>query len=133
MFLSLIPEIKKITLKKPIHIFFSYDEEIGCVGIKKAIPFIQKMKKKPKYCIVGEPTNMQLVTKHKGKKNFVVIFKGIESHSSLINDGVNSIEYAANFINFLQRVQEDLKKKNILITTLIHHFQQLMSEKLVEE
>ena len=76
---------------------------------------------------------MQLVTKHKGKKNFVVIFKGIESHSSLINDGVNSIEYAANFINFLQRVQEDLKKKNILITTLIHHFQQLMSGKLVEE
>ena len=112
--LSLIPEIKKKTLKKPLHIFFSYDEEIGCVGIKKAIPFIQKMKKKPKYCIVGEPTNMQLVTKHKGKKNFVVTFKGIESHSSLINDGVNSIEYAANFINFLQKVQEDLKKENYL-------------------
>ena len=46
---------------------------------------------------------------------------------------VNSIEYAANFINFLQRVQEDLKKKEYLDITLIHHFQQLISEKLVEE
>ena len=63
------------------------------------------------------------------KKNFVVIFKGIESHSSLINDGVNSIEYAANFINFLQRVQEDLKKKEYLDNFLKKGFWEILLAK----
>ncbi len=112
--LSLVPTIKKFKLKRPVHLMFSYDEEIGCVGIKKAIPFIQKMKRKPKYCIVGEPTNMNLVTKHKGKKNFKVTFNGIESHSSLINDGLNAINYAAQFINYLQSVQIELQKNKYL-------------------
>lgn len=112
--LSLVPTIKKLKLKRPVHIMFSYDEEIGCVGIKKAIPFIQQMKRKPRYCIVGEPTNMNLVTKHKGKKNFKVTFNGIESHSSLINDGLNAITYAAQFINYLQSVQIELQKKKYL-------------------
>ena len=35
-----------LNLKKPIDLMFSFDEEIGCVGIQKAIPFIKKMKHK---------------------------------------------------------------------------------------
>ena len=107
--LSLIPEIKIENLKKPIHLIFSYDEEIGCVGIQKIIPFLKKIKPKPQFCIVGEPTEMKLINQHKGKKNFVTEFNGIESHSSLIDNGVNSIMYCMQFIEFLKKLQVKLK------------------------
>ncbi len=110
--LSIIPKIKIKELKKPIHLVFSYDEEIGCVGIQKLIPFFKKISPKPKFCIVGEPTEMKLINQHKGKKNFSVIFNGLESHSSLINDGVNAINYSAEFIKYLETIQNSLKKKN---------------------
>ncbi len=107
--LSSIPEIKIENLKKPIHLIFSYDEEIGCVGIQKIIPFLKKIKPKPQFCIVGEPTEMKLINQHKGKKNFVTEFNGIESHSSLIDNGVNSILYCMHFIEFLKKLQLKLK------------------------
>lgn len=108
--LATIPKLKISKLKKPLHLIFSYDEEIGCVGIQKLIPFLKKIKPKPSFCIVGEPTEMKLVNMHKGKKNFLVSFKGIESHSSLIENGVNAIDYCAGFINFLKDLQKILIK-----------------------
>ena len=108
--LATIPKLKISKLKKPLHLIFSYDEEIGCVGIQKLIPFLKKIKPKPSFCIVGEPTEMKLVNMHKGKKNFLVSFKGIESHSSLIENGVNAIDYCAEFINFLKNLQKTLIK-----------------------
>merc|ERR1711991_104941 len=108
--LSLVPKKKINKLKKPLHLIFSYDEEIGCVGIQKLIPFLKKIKPKPVFCIVGEPTEMKLVNMHKGKKNFIVLFKGIESHSSLIENGVNAIDYCGDFINFLKNLQNKLIK-----------------------
>ena len=53
---------------------------------------------------------MKLVNMHKGKKNFIVLFKGIESHSSLIENGVNAIDYCGDFINFLKNLQNKLIK-----------------------
>ena len=100
---------KKKELKKPVHFIFSYDEEIGCIGIRKLIPFLKKLKPKPKFCLVGEPTEMKLINQHKGKKNFVTEFNGIESHSSLIDNGVNSIMYCMQFIEFLKKLQVKLK------------------------
>jgi len=110
--LSLVPKIIVTNLKKPVHIMLSYDEEIGCVGIQKAIPFLKSLKNKPNYCIVGEPTEMNVVTEHKGKKNFIVTFNGVESHSSQIDRGVNAIKYATKFVTYLNRVEKKLKNKS---------------------
>lgn len=112
--LSLMKKVKTNKLKKPIHLIFSYDEEVGCIGIQKLLPFLKKLKPRPKYCIVGEPTEMKLVTQHKGKKKFDVIFHGVEAHSSLIEDGVNSISYCANFLNFLAKKEKSLRKNKNL-------------------
>ena len=109
--LSLVPEIKKKKLKKPIHFIFSYDEEIGCVGIRKLIPFLKKLNPKPDFCLVGEPTEMKIINEHKGKKNFLVSFQGHEAHSSLTEDGVNSIDYCSKFINYLSKIQGELINK----------------------
>lgn len=109
--LSILPRININNLRKPIHLMFSYDEEIGCVGIQKAVPFIKKMSHKPKFCVVGEPTEMKLISQHKGKKNFLVSFHGIASHSSLKEEGVNAIDFAAEFVVYLSKVQDELKLK----------------------
>ena len=108
--LYIVPQIIVSKLKKPIHLMFSYDEEIGCVGIQKAIPFIDSLKRKPSACIVGEPTEMKLINQHKGKKNFRVEFQGLESHSSNILGGVNAITFAAKFVLYLLKKEEELKK-----------------------
>lgn len=120
--LAMVPKIMKSKIKTPIHLMFSYDEEIGCVGIKKAIPFIKNMRNKPKYCIVGEPTNMKLINKHKGKKNLKVTFFGVESHSSLIENGLNAIDYAGTFIHFLRGIQKELQKKKYLDENFVPPF-----------
>ena len=112
--LSLLNCIDVKGLKRPIHLMFSYDEEIGCVGIQKAIPFIRKMKYKPKFCIVGEPTEMQLISQHKGKKNFKVSFFGIATHSSLKEEGLNAIEFASEFVIFLSKIQNELKSIHLV-------------------
>ena len=126
--LALIPKLKIKKLKKPLHLIFSYDEEVGCVGIQKLIPFLKKIKPKPAFCIVGEPTKMKLVNMHKGKKNFLVSFKGIESHSSLIENGVNAIDYCGELIIFLKIYKKDLLKQKI-IKNLIHPIPLLILEK----
>ena len=109
--LSIIPKIEVGKLKKPLHFIFSYDEEIGCVGIQKMKPLLRKLKPKPSFCVVGEPTEMQVINQHKGKKNFSVTFYGLESHSSLIEDGVNAINYCTEFINYLNKLQKELIDK----------------------
>ena len=108
--LSLIKDIDVNKLKRPIHLIFSYDEEVGCLGIQKLIPFLSKLKPKAKFCIVGEPTEMKLVNQHKGKRNYYVCFNGIESHSSLIENGVNAINYCAKFLEYLIKKQIKIKK-----------------------
>ncbi len=108
--LSLIKNIEISRMKKPLFLIFSYDEEVGCLGIQKLIPFLKKLEPSPRFCIVGEPTEMKLVNQHKGKKNYYVSFHGLEAHSSLINDGVNSINFCARFIDFLEKKQKIIKR-----------------------
>ena len=110
--LDLISTVKIENLKKPLHLVFSYDEEIGCVGIQEMVPFLKKLKPKPSYCIVGEPTSMKLVNQHKGKKNFIVEFNGVEAHSSLIDNGVNAITFCAQFVKYLDELQKTIKLEN---------------------
>ena len=66
----------------------------------------------PSYCIVGEPTSMKLVNQHKGKKNFIVEFNGVEAHSSLIDNGVNAITFCSQFVKYLDELQKTIKLEN---------------------
>ena len=101
--LSLIPEMKK--LKKPIHLAFSYDEEVGCLGTPGLIKLIQENIRQPLGVIVGEPTEMNVVTAHKGITHFVTRVTGHEAHSSQQHRGVPAIMYAARIINWLAERQ----------------------------
>ena len=83
-------------LKKPMHLAFSYDEEVGCSGVRRMIAEdLGGAGASPTACFVGEPTEMDVVIGHKGKRSFKVDVRGRTCHSSLAPQGVNAVEYAA--------------------------------------
>ena len=89
-------------LKTPAHILLSYDEEVGCIGVRGALERLKGMEIKPKGCLIGEPTDMKVSTAHKGKKSMRCHVHGHECHSSLAPKGVNAVEYAAEVIAYLK-------------------------------
>ncbi|MEO7729254.1 MAG: acetylornithine deacetylase [Burkholderiales bacterium] len=100
--LALAPEFAQRGLKTPIHFAFSYDEEVGCIGVGRLISDLADAGIKPKSCIVGEPTLMRPVIAHKGKKGFRCIVRGLTCHSAYAPAGVNAVEAAAEAVAFLK-------------------------------
>jgi len=109
--LSLAPEFIERGLETPIHFSFSYDEEIGCVGVRRLIHDIAGLPIRPKLCIVGEPTGMKVVAGHKGKKSLRCHVHGKECHSSQAEaDGVNAVEAAAEVIAHIKQMQRRIRR-----------------------
>ncbi len=106
--LAMAAKIDQKKLKTPIHFAFSYDEEIGCIGVRRLIDMMKSLPFTPRFCIVGEPTMLQVVTAHKGKLGFRVTAHGLEAHSSLAPIGVNAIYMVCDLIAEIRRIQEDL-------------------------
>lgn len=96
--LALVPEAIHMPRKKPLHLAFSYDEEVGCVGAPVMLTELKARGIRADGCIVGEPTSMQPVVAHKGGYFFHCRVHGRAAHSSLTPQGCNAIEYAARLI-----------------------------------
>ena len=107
--LASVPDYNKRPLKTPIHIAFSYDEEIGCLGVRPMIAEFGKSLPLPRLTIVGEPTSMLVVDAHKGPVRWNVEVTGRAAHSSMAHIGVNAIRYAARLIAELERIEAELK------------------------
>ena len=105
--LAMVPEFLKSDLKVPVHIALSYDEEVGLVGVRRLIADMTDSGFAPAGCIVGEPTNMAIVTSHKGKRSYRCHVVGLEAHSSLAPSGVNAVEYASAIIVLLQKLARE--------------------------
>ena len=104
----------QMNLQTPLHLAFSYDEEIGCVGVRSMIDMLKTLPLKPLFCIVGEPTSMQIASGHKGKVNVSVSLKGKEAHSALAPNGLNAIYLATALINEIQAIQSKIKSNSNL-------------------
>ena len=100
--LALVPEFVERRLKTPLHLAFSYDEEVGCLGVGRLISDLQRAGIRPRACIVGEPTEMRPVIAHKGKKGYHCTVRGLAGHSAYAPHGVNAVEFAAEAIAFLK-------------------------------
>ncbi len=107
--LAMVAEAVKRDLKYPIHLAFSYDEEIGCVGVRRMIDMLESAPERPGFCIVGEPTSLQVAVAHKGKVGAICRCHGVEAHSALADSGVNAIYLAAGMINGIQDLQARVK------------------------
>src|SRR6056297_3088070 len=108
--LAQVPNYVGRNIKTPIHLVFSYDEEVGCTGVRPMIAEMGERLTKPRMVIVGEPTNMTVVDAHKGPVRWSVDITGRPVHSSMAPLGVNSISVAADMIAELGRIEEELKQ-----------------------
>ena len=100
--LALTPEIVSRNFETPVHFSLSYDEEVGCIGVRGLIAELEQRPVKPKACLIGEPTSMEVVNAHKGKLSQRCCVTGLESHSGLAHRGVNAVEAAAEAIAYLK-------------------------------
>lgn len=100
--LALLPEIVERGLQVPLHLAFSYDEEVGCIGVGRLISDLELEGIQPGACIVGEPTLMKPVIAHKGKKSYRCTVKGAAGHSAYAPRCVNAVEYAAEAVAYLK-------------------------------
>ena len=93
-----------------VHFAFSYEEEIGCFGVKELIADMREANIKPLACIVGEPTSMVPAIAHKGVYRYKCCVRGKEAHSSLTPDSVNAIEMAARVVGKLRDMAEGFER-----------------------
>lgn len=113
-FLALAPYFSKLELKKPIHYALSYDEEVGCVGAPRMVEYIAEHFPKIAAVIVGEPTDMKVVSGHKGICSFIIDIIGKEAHSSRPDKGVSAIMEAIPLMQMIKELGEKYRPKNSL-------------------
>jgi len=109
--LAYAPIYSKANLNRDIHFSFTFDEETACQGAPILIKEMLKRGIKDGICIVGEPTNMKIIDGHKGTYEYTTHFTGLAGHGSAPQKGVNTIEYAARYINKLLEIRETLKTR----------------------
>jgi acetylornithine deacetylase len=105
------PRYMKAGLRRPLHLAFSYDEEVGCLGAQVMLADVKAMGRKPSICIVGEPTMMKIIEGHKGCCEYTTTFTGLEGHGSVPDRGVNAVEYAVRFVSRLLETAEKPKAR----------------------
>ncbi len=93
-----------------VHFAFSYDEEVGCFGVRDLIADMRDAGIAPLACIVGEPTSMVPAIAHKGVYRYRCCVRGKEAHSSLTPLSVNAIEMAARVIGKVRDMGEAFER-----------------------
>ncbi|RVU38037.1 acetylornithine deacetylase [Hwanghaeella grinnelliae] len=107
--LALVPEMVAKPLQRPLHFCLSYDEEVGCLGAPGMIAELGAALPKPALVIVGEPTDMKVVSAHKGMWFFRVTVTGKEAHSSQTHRGVSAVMNGARMIAKLDEMGKRLR------------------------
>src|ERR1700754_102756 len=106
--LSAVPTFLERPLEVPVHLAFSYDEEVGCLGVRPMLADLEKRPHRPRLCLIGEPTGLKPVLGHKGKLAMRCHVKGAACHSAYAPLGVNAIQYAARLVHPREEIGEAL-------------------------
>jgi acetylornithine deacetylase len=109
--LAAAEDMDRQKLARPIHLAFSYDEEVGCVGVRGLVERLAGRGVKPEGCFVGEPTSMGVVVGHKGKRSVRASVRGFTVHSSLAPQGVNAAEFAALLVTHIRGLADRLARE----------------------
>jgi acetylornithine deacetylase len=108
--LARLPDLVGRRLATPIHLALSYDEEVGCRGVRRLIAALAERADRPLLCVVGEPTLMRPVVGHKGKRSFHCRVQGLECHSAMNHEGVNAVEAAAELVARLKQMAREKRR-----------------------
>jgi acetylornithine deacetylase len=109
--LAAAPTFARAGLKRPVHLAFSYDEEVGCLGAPDLIRAMAAELPRPSVVVVGEPTDMVAVSGHKGIASFRVTVTGREAHSSQTHLGVSANMAAIRLMGSLAALSERLERE----------------------
>ncbi len=109
--LAMVPKFLAAPLKRPIHLAFSCDEEVGCLGVRPLIRHMAAHLPRPAAVIIGEPTSMQVVNAHKAIHTYVTEVTGLEAHSSNTHKGVNAIMVAGELLGEINRLAAEMKER----------------------
>jgi acetylornithine deacetylase len=109
--LALADRAARESLATPIHLAFSHDEEVGCVGVRSMIDGLAADAVRPRFAIVGEPTSMRIATGHKGKIGARATCCGVAGHSALAPRALNAIHLACDFIDALRERQDHIERE----------------------
>tara|TARA_R110000868_G_scaffold29322_1_gene108930 strand:- start:4163 stop:5332 length:1170 start_codon:yes stop_codon:yes gene_type:complete len=107
--LAAVPDFVAADAQIPVHIALSYDEEVGCLGVRPMIDTLIRALPRPQVVIVGEPSGMKVVNAHKGIRSYTTTVTGLEFHSSQTHQGVSAILYAAELISELTRLADEMR------------------------
>jgi len=107
--LALAAQAARRPLRMPLHLALSYDEEVGCLGVRSLIEAMGDWPVKPRCCIVGEPTLLRTAVGHKGKTTLRAVCCGQSAHSAFPAQGLNAIHLAAELIASVRRRQADIE------------------------
>lgn len=99
--LAAVPDIRACRLSRPVHLFLTYDEEVGYHGARRLIEDLNASELRPAFCVVGEASGMRPVLAHKGRLILQVSVRGHATHSSEAHRGVNAVHAAGEAINWL--------------------------------
>ncbi|CAG1012252.1 partial acetylornithine deacetylase, partial [Burkholderiales bacterium] len=102
--LAFVPIWLKQGLRRPLHLAFSYDEEVGCIGVRRLLADLAGCGLRPGGCVVGEPTGMQVIVAHKGRQSYRCRVRGKPGHSARPEEGVNAIHIACELVTELARL-----------------------------
>ena len=109
--LAMMPTFQRATLKKPVHLLLSYDEEIGCLGPLDTIRRFGVDLPRPAITIVGEPTSMAVVDAHKSISTYHTTVRGVEAHSANPMFGASAVEGACALVADLYALQAELERE----------------------
>jgi acetylornithine deacetylase len=106
--LALVDEFRELDLHRPIHFAFSYDEEVGCLGVRRLLEDLAANKIRPALALIGEPTMMRVVGAHKSGSVVETVAVGREGHSSAPGAGASAVMMAGEFIGMLASLGQEL-------------------------
>lgn len=111
--IAAVPLFRKAALRRPVHLAFSHDEEIGCRGVPHLIAALPRLCAPPEGAIIGEPSAMQPVLSHKGKLAIEVALTGRAAHSSDPAAGVNALYAAASLADGVRQAADLLAREGL--------------------
>ncbi|WP_223541800.1 acetylornithine deacetylase [Pseudomonas sp. BF-RE-26] len=111
--LAAVPMFLSSPLKRPVHLAFSFDEEVGCLGVRGLLEVLPQRIPAPALCLIGEPTELKPVLGHKGKLAMRCHVRGAACHSAYAPYGVNAIEQAARLIGRLGDIGATLARPTL--------------------
>jgi len=109
--LAMVPRFLEAGLKRPIHLAFSCDEEVGCLGVRPLIRHMARTLPRPAAVIIGEPTSMRVVNAHKTVHTYETEVTGLEAHSANTHLGVNAVMVAGELLSEINRLAAEMRER----------------------